>query len=100
MTGVAGEVLGALVAERVVAPYVHVVPCFALKFTHSSVHPCIFSINRGVGTVTAFIDWKLSKRSVGPWRTLNEQLLCYAVKVFRAWDACVWCDIVHVKALS
>ena len=89
LAGVACKVLGALVAECVVTPYVHVVPCFALKCTQSSVHPHIFSREWRVGTVTACIDWKLSKRSVGPRRTLNEGLLCCAVKIFRAWYACV-----------
>jgi hypothetical protein len=85
----AGEVLGARVAELVLVPYVKVVSCFALELTNTCIHPCIFARQWRVGTVTAYIAWELTKRSVSPCRAFNGCLLSCAVVVFRTWDACV-----------
>jgi hypothetical protein len=85
-----GEVLGAWVAELVVAPYVKVVPCFALKLTDASIHPYIFSRQWWrIGTVTTFVDWKLPDGSVCSSRAFDGSLLGCAVVIFRTWNACV-----------
>ena len=78
-----GEVLGAWVAELVVAPYVKVVPFFALKLTDACIHPYIFARQWRVGAVTAYIASELTKRSISPCRAFNGCLLSCAVVVFR-----------------